>query len=282
MKKILILGSSGLLGSNIYKYLSQFYNLVGHSLNKKSDISFDLLNESEVFKGIQLIKPQIIINCVALADVDMCEKNLTLAKALNINIIDNIIKSNTSNSWIIHFSTDHVYNKDVLNKETEVNLTNNYSVTKYLSEKPILESGGLVLRTNFFGKANHNKKTFNEWLEYNVNNESNFNLIKDIYFSPLSLTTINKVLLDLIKNHFFLSGIYNLGASSFLSKFEFALKVFEHIGVNKKNLYNIVNSDDFFQVKRPKFMQMNNKKLSKIVGPIPTLEDEIKNLYSHV
>ena len=74
-----------------------------------------------------------------LTDVSFCNKNILKAYNLNVNTIANlvnaIIKSKISTK-LIHISTDQVYNykKFNTNSENDINLSNAYSVTKYLGE----------------------------------------------------------------------------------------------------------------------------------------------------
>jgi dTDP-4-dehydrorhamnose reductase len=237
------------------------------------------LDKTKIEYNLNRINPDIIINCVALANVDLCETNKKLAKNLNIDVIKNVIEFKKQSTWLIHFSTDHVYDQNQLNLEDETKITNYYSKTKLESEKYVLENKGLVLRTNFFGRSSlPYKKSFNEWILYNLKNNIKFKLVKDIFFSPVSLDTL-KIKLEMIINKcYFLDGIYNLGSSSYMSKYNFALKVMQNYGSYSTNLYDKIRSDELFKTYRPKFMQMNNNKISKIIGDLPTLEEEIDSL----
>jgi dTDP-4-dehydrorhamnose reductase len=70
-KNILLIGSSGQLGSNLAQSLLQLkkYKIIeGH----KKKIS--LININNLENKIKKIKPLAIINCSAFTDVDLCEK----------------------------------------------------------------------------------------------------------------------------------------------------------------------------------------------------------------
>ena len=83
MKKILIIGSLGMLGQELVKIFKKDkdYKVIAWD---RSDI--DVAREKEVSKKIGFIKPSIIINATAYNAVDKCEedkKELEIAKKVN-------------------------------------------------------------------------------------------------------------------------------------------------------------------------------------------------------
>lgn len=280
IKKILILGSTGLLGTVLSTNLNEKYKIIKHSHTQKADYIFNASNKKQLFKIFNDVKPDIIINCIAIADVDYCENNKVEAKMINEELVKNICEIKDKSTWLIHFSTDHVYNKNILNSEDNVKLTNYYSITKYNSEKYVLESGGLVLRANFFGKTPLNKKyTFSDWLIHQVKEKNKFKIVDDIYFSPISFDTLIEKISIIIEKYYGINNLFNIGSSSYMSKYEFAKKIFNICGYPNKENYSLINSNNFFKTKRPSFMQMDIKKITQIVGSIPSLDDEISNTY---
>ncbi len=72
MKKILILGSSGLLGSNLFRILKNKYNTSHNGIKKRN---LDINNLSKLDLLIKKKEPDLIINCVAITNIDDAEKN---------------------------------------------------------------------------------------------------------------------------------------------------------------------------------------------------------------
>ena len=137
MEKVLILGSSGLLGRHIYEKLNKDKKIqLFHTGLKKRKIDF--LNRGLVKKLICSISPSLIINSIGFTDIEKCEKNKKLAYKANYLIIKNlcdVIKS--SKIKLIHISTDHLFNgiKETYYSESDIkNPLNTYSLTKSLSE----------------------------------------------------------------------------------------------------------------------------------------------------
>ena len=120
MKKILVLGSKGQLGSHLIITLSK-HNLV-RGLSRKD---CDFFNKTKLENLVKNFDPSLIINCVAYTDVDKAESEQNLAYNVNVvfnQIICDICKRN--NIWLIHFSTDFVFKGDNLKPITENEICN--------------------------------------------------------------------------------------------------------------------------------------------------------------
>ena len=78
-KKVIITGSTGLLGSCLVNNLN-FNNISGISTN-----DVDILNNKLLIKRLNKEKPDILIHTAAYTNVDDCEKNID--KAYKVNVI---------------------------------------------------------------------------------------------------------------------------------------------------------------------------------------------------
>ncbi|SVB63336.1 uncharacterized protein METZ01_LOCUS216190, partial [marine metagenome] len=153
--KVLVLGASGLLGSSICKQLEKKdIQIISHGFKShKVNLNYNLLDKKQLEKLLTENNPDVVINLIALSDVDLCQNNPRLALDLNANLVKNIeaILKKTK-SRFLHISTDHVYHKKGQSKENEVFVKNVYARTKLLGDKYTELSKSIVLRTNFFGK----------------------------------------------------------------------------------------------------------------------------------
>ena len=92
MKKILIFGSSGRLGSYLVKELKSFFCI--YSIGKKNNkYKVNLLKFREVYEIINLINPDLIINCAASTNVNKCIKNYSYGFKGNVLIPRNIVQA---------------------------------------------------------------------------------------------------------------------------------------------------------------------------------------------
>ncbi len=69
---MIILGSTGMLGQAIFQHAKQKkINVIGIA-RKNADINLDITDTEALIETIRLKKPKIIINCVAIVDLQFC------------------------------------------------------------------------------------------------------------------------------------------------------------------------------------------------------------------
>ena len=92
MRRFLFMGGSGLLALNWIFKIKHTYDVyfvlhkrLVHIENTQSFVA-DLSDTFEVESIIKIVKPDIVVNTIALTDVDLCEKEPFLAKNINRNI----------------------------------------------------------------------------------------------------------------------------------------------------------------------------------------------------
>jgi dTDP-4-dehydrorhamnose reductase len=274
--KVFIIGDTGLLGVSLVKFLKKKkINLILNSKNKFYN-KVDFTKKKNVIKLLDKIRPDIIINLAALADVDICEKNKIKAKRLNFDIPNNIKQwmYNNANTFLIHISTDQVYSGRGPHNELAVNVINNYAKTKLLGEQCLKDTKTTIIRTNFFGLSFSKKKSFTDWIYYSVKKNFFLHLFNNIKFSPLSINSLCKYLFIVMKKK--IPGIYNLGSKRGLSKSNFAILFLNELNIKKFN-HKIVNFKQNFAAKRSLDMRMNVSKFEKNFKIIlPTCYSEVK------
>ena len=238
MNKILITGSSGLLGSYLKtKIKSKKFRIIKFNRNKISDFSNYRFCETYLKKN----KFDSIINLSAITDVDKCEKNKSLARKVNFILIKNIcktIKKLNLKTHIIHLSTDQFYNNFSSNYEKKNKCINYYTKTKLMAEKVCLKNNSTILRTNFVGKSKNKKRSsFSDWIYQNLTKKQNIFLADDILFSPLSIKSISSLIKLILRKK--INGIYNVGSHNGYSKFNFAYKFAKKLNLDTKNIIKV-------------------------------------------
>mgnify|MGYP004002526295 FL=1 len=177
-KKILILGSAGLLGSSLINFfVKNNINVFCHTRNATSEYSADLTDEIQILKVLRSLNPDVVINLAGLTNVDECQKNHHEAYLCNVKILENMKKYfsvDNPSCHLIHISTDHLYDSPKPNKINEINLKNTYAFSKYAGEI-VASSFGMnvsILRTNFFGRSlSKNRSSFTDWLYESITNQ---------------------------------------------------------------------------------------------------------------
>lgn len=156
-KKVLVLGSTGLIGHQIHNHLqdTERYNLSNFAFRKKlqnDSIIMDARNEKEFFDKIRLISPDIIINAIGIL-INGAKKDPENAIFLNAYLPHKLRNfSDSINAKLIHISTDCVFSGEKKEPYKEDDLKDGqgvYSQTKGMGE--IICKNHLTLRTSVIG-----------------------------------------------------------------------------------------------------------------------------------
>ena len=265
MKKntILIMGGNGFLGSYLYDHLQKIkkYKLFKQSRKSFADVTFNPNNKKELFKNLETIKPNIIINLISCTELDKCEANVEYTINTNIGILENISSFVRFNKkiYFINISTDQLYSLKGRNDEDCVFPINFYAISKFLGEKYVLESGGCNLRVNFIGR-NLKSKSFLDWAYFNLMKNKRINGYNNIEFNPLSVEKLCELIIEVIEKK--LKGNFNIGSDGKITKYQ-VLKIFEKKLGKKKLVKKSKYNNKKNLLLRPENMVMSNLKLKK-------------------
>lgn len=244
MKKILILGVTGLLGSNLAYFLSRNIklNVVGTYFKKKpirfesvSYRKFDCQNISE-FKLKKFISEfDIVINCILQKNIPK-KNNKCMFDYFSINTLLPITLSKISKkikTKVIHISTDIFYNKKKRNSNSvnEEYIDGLYAISKIASESSESKNF-LSIRTSFIGIDIYNIKGQDTLFNYAINEEKKIVGYSNLMWSGITTYQISEFIENVIlenrydqirkKNH-----VINLGSNKPISKYLLLKKICE-------------------------------------------------------
>ncbi len=283
--RILITGASGMLGCTLAPFLeAQGHNVIRHARNGAADVVCDLIDRAATASMLQAIAPDRVVNLVAAANVDECENNPHTAYLLNIRTVENIVAgfSGKKGAFLVHVSTDHVYDSPGDSDENAVRLTNTYALSKYAGELAALRMPTAVLRTNFFGPSRHSvRKSFSDWLLDNFRACKTFTAFTDVAVSPLLMSTLSEAIDRVLWSP--VDGVFNLGSHNGMSKADFAAALAQTYDLSSFVMRRGCTNDVELVAYRPKDMRMNISKFERTFDmKLPCLSDEIKRLGSNI
>ena len=224
--KIVLLGSSGMLGSYIKKSAS-FSDVDLISISRNTNEDFDFINPNKVISLINFYNPDVVINCVAITSFAACENDFETALAVNCNTPAKIADyCESMKIKFVHISTDHFFNNDGKyphSEEDKVEIVNSYAKSKYLAENKILKKkSSLVLRTSIIGRTEQGR-TFLDWIINAIKNNERVGLFYDAHTSFIHCSQLSMLIYSLIESG--ASGLLNVGCREVFSKEEFCLKL---------------------------------------------------------
>lgn len=281
MKKILVTGGSGLLGANCLQILKKNNKVVGlyneHQLSMAGVdlIQLDLMDKTATAAMIVYVRPDTIIHCAALTDVDFCEKYPHKAKQLNVEvsgILAGLAKK--YDSQFVYISTDAVYGSGQGHaaENDEPVAVNEYARTKILAEEAVAMANGeaIIIRPSIYGWNIQAKCSFAEAILKSLLNNRQATLFQDVFFSPILVNHFVKIIMELLAKG--ARGIYNVGSPAGISKLEFGNILADICGLAKNNILPTNLVEKKLAAARPLNPSMNVEKVSEFLGqPMPTV-----------
>ena len=221
-KKVLVLGSTGLIGHQVYNYLKNngsydLYNISYRVKLNSDSIIQDVRDEKKLVERITKISPDYIINCVGVL-IEGSYKNNENAIFLNSYFPHRLSRlADKIFSKLIHISTDCVFSGKKGNSYIETDIPDGegiYARTKALGE--ILSSHHLTLRTSVVGPElkSDSEQLFNWFMSQS---DDVLGFTKNLWSGVTSLELAKVVHWSINKN---VTGLYHVTNNSSISKYE--------------------------------------------------------------
>jgi len=259
--KILVTGGKGQLGSEL-KNNSLIKNNSNWLFTDRQ--SFDISDLDNINIYLDICKPNIIINCAAYTSVDKAEDDFEFANIVNHLAISLIAKwSNENNCKLVHISTDYVYDGNSLlpyNETDHTNPLNNYGKSKLLGDIGCQKNNPscIIIRTSWLYSSFGNNFLTNM---INIMQDSNeIKVVDDQFGSPTYAGDLASIILLLIKNKKWHSGIYNYTNSGNISWYDFANEIKSIYGFS--TFIKSISTKEYFQKAiRAKYSILDNSKI---------------------
>ena len=289
--RILVTGASGLLGAN----LALEANRLGHdvygvvnSQPLKTDafnvLTADLQTEDAVETLFRQVRPEWVIHCAAIANLEVCEKQPELAHRINGEIPGILAKHcRKGGARLLHVSTDAVFDGIKGNYiETDApNPQNVYAETKLAGEAAVAANDpeALIARVNLFGFSPSERRSLAEFFLYNLIAEKPLNGFTDVFFCPVLVNDIAGIFFRMLENR--LSGIYHVFSGDCLSKYDFGVRIAERFGLNANLIAPVSVAEGGLAAARSPNLTMNTHKLSTDLGEaLPTFSPMLERFWT--
>lgn len=279
--RVLVLGATGLLGTNVYDCYATKFETVGTYFHTqpapgKNLRRLDAGNFVDIQKLIDELSPTVIVNCMGLANVETCESRPEANWKINAEIPTRIARLATLKGIkFVHISTDHFYsetNKPRFESDL-MSPINQYGFAKLHAEKSILLSNpdSLVLRTNFFGHSDSGRRSILDFALASLVDGREINGFDDVVFTPVGIREISRFLIS--GNVRSARGILNFSSGRPLSKYDFMVLVARASGHSESQVLRSKISSSNLSVRRPSYLALDPGRLAHEFNYIlPTIE----------
>ena len=286
--RVLIIGASGRIGKEIYKIFNvesnkNFFDIFGtfHSNPVTEFEKIDITDIDSVKNVINKIKPNIIIHTAGLIHPLTCEENKELAWEINVIGTKNILDcSREFKSKLVYISTDYVFDgkNNPYDELDQPNPLNYYGQTKFESEKLISSLDDyLIIRTAWINDVEKNSSSFIMQLINSLKNNKSFIVPYDQFGSPTIPSNLSEIIYELIQQN--KKGIFHVTGTTYISRFDFALKIAESFSLDKTLIQKVSTNDLNEKISRPLEINLNLKKLKSLIKTkILSLDEQLDYL----
>ncbi|WP_375450211.1 dTDP-4-dehydrorhamnose reductase [uncultured Devosia sp.] len=223
--KILLFGKNGQVGWSLQRALAPLGTLVACG---RSEVDFA---DPKALKAFLIEQDcDVIVNAAAYTAVDQAESEPALAKVVNeASIAILAADAAARNCWLVHYSTDYVFDGSAPDRYLETDAPNPLSVygtTKWRAEMAIAASGcrHLIFRTSWVHSARG--RNFISTILDLANTRHELRVTADQVGAPTSADLVADVtahaLHQAVKEGDSASGTYHLSASGEISWHEYA------------------------------------------------------------
>lgn len=276
-KKILVTGSSGMLGSDLCRELSRDYEVMGLDLSNRpssvvsrpSFLECDITDRDSAFKSIVSAGPGLIIHAAAWTDVDGCECDPEKAERINGEGSGNIASASAKLGIpLIYISTDFVFDGSKKTPYTEKDLTaplSIYGKSKFAGEaKTAALNKYMIVRSGWlYGRDG---KNFPEAILKKAEREKEIRVVDDQAGTPTYTKDFARAIGRLISVGTDVSEIYHISNKGEVSWFEYAKEILKIAGINDVKVVPIKTKESGRPAERPHFSVLDNTKFEKAIG----------------
>lgn len=271
MKKVLVTGSYGQLGSELQQIAPQM---------ESAEFIFtdvDTLNICDK-DALQLFVKQhpvdFIVNCAAYTAVDKAEEDAEKCYDINCNAVRNIGEVAASRGIkVIHISTDYVFDGSAhipYGEDARINPKTVYGKSKAAGEEDLMRVclDAVIIRTSWLYSA-FGDNFVKTMLKLGKERDS-LSVVFDQIGTPTNAADLSEVILQIIRKTIdnesaFKTGVYHFSNEGVCSWYDFAIAIHKLADITC-NVLPIESKEYPAKTPRPFYSVLNKKKIKKTFG----------------
>ena len=289
--KILLFGKGGQVGWELQRSLAPLGELIALEFDS-TDYCGDFTNLTGLANTVRQVKPDVIVNAAAHTAVDKAESEPELVRTINA-IAPGVLADEAEKlgAWLIHYSTDYVFDGSGTTPWKETDATGPlgvYGQTKLEGEQAVARcSRHLIFRTSWVFAARG--ANFAKTMLRLAKERDELKVIADQIGAPTGaelLADVTAQAIRTVQNRPELAGLYHLAATGETSwhgyaqfVIEYARQVGEPIRVPSNAIVPIPTSAYPTPAKRPYNSRLDTTKLKTTFGlHLPDWKDGVQRM----
>lgn len=230
MNKILILGGSGLVGSRFIELTKNKFLVDSPSHN-----DLDLLNEKEISNYLSSSEAEIVLNLVAVTNVDNCQdedgdKEGSVYKLNSLVPQTLAIECKKTGKHLVHVSTDYVFDGEKTDspytEEDTPNPINWYGQTKRWAEEFVLavDANFTIVRPEMpYSAVFEKRQDFARFFLDSLKEGKEIKAIEDQHITPVYVDFAVMAFAKIIEEK--VGGVWHIASADNITPYEFAKEV---------------------------------------------------------
>ncbi len=288
--KVLITGGSSLLG----KYLVKTKSAIAHCMttwysnyvnDNVTSFHLDIMDRTQVHNMFNRLKPDVVIHCAAIGDVEQAETSYQAVHRTNVFGTENVIRAAMRfNTKVVHISSNAVFsgNEPPYSESSPSTPVNNYGKIKRKAERLLIDwpdLNWLIIRPFMLygwpytgGRGNWGATIINK-----LKSGENVKLVNDTIWQPTYAEDCAKAIWQLIE----MGGnreIYHVASPERSTLYTFGMKIATIYGYDLALIEGVPSSHFPTIAKRPKESVYNLDKITELGIELEGIEDGIRRM----
>ncbi|MCX7824824.1 MAG: SDR family oxidoreductase [Verrucomicrobiae bacterium] len=241
MKRLLVTGASGLVGSHLLRQAAGWFESVGtwHSFRPEGLPGrielLDITDPIAVGAFLDGFQPQYIIHCAAMSDSVRAEREPDIARQLNVTATAALVRhAERIRARLVFLSSDVIFdgrkNAPYVEDDPPSPL-GVYAATKRDAELAVRDGcdDWLIARTSLiYGPSPRGDRSVNERLGAAIGEGRRITLFVDEFRCPISVVDLAAALLELVDSPH--RGVFHLAGPERINRYDLGLAFARHFG----------------------------------------------------
>jgi dTDP-4-dehydrorhamnose reductase len=286
MKKVLLVGGSGMLGSNIVVsntafdlYPTYLRNRITHPRALRLDIS----DRDSVLKRVEAIQPEVIVHAGGMTKPTACEKEPAVAHRVNVEGTAHLIEASRGiGARFIFLSSDLVFDGSAerYDEDSPTHSLSVYGHTKVEGEE-LVRTGSddfaIVRTTVMYGWSSRYTESMAEWVLRGLQESRGLNMYHDQYRQFILINDLVAVIFEVIELENPLNETILVAGPELLSRYEFAKRLAQAFGLPEENIRSIPFDSTPQAAFTPKRLGLDTTKAARILRtPFSGVDDGLR------
>ncbi len=295
MRKVLVVGASGLLGQYMMStgrdmglHMTGTYNDTVLADDKEM-VRMDMTDRDSVARIFQERRPDLVMLCAAMTNVDRCEREPDKAYAVNMEGTLNVaMECRSADARMAYVSTDYVFNglkKGRYHEFENPDPLGVYARSKLQGEQVTMDASedNLVCRVSVIYGWNRSsgKDNFVTWIIRSLRKGEAIRLYRDQWVSPTYAPAAARDIMELaIKGA---RGLYHTSGPDCLSRHEIGLMVAEAFDLDPRTISPVDTADMPLMAARPARSCLSVEKAeAELHRPMVRMREGLEHMRRHM